>query len=86
MVLMGPLRLTHPAISKKFYNIMDKEKFMTGMEKSYEHRGSERIGLELQILLHDLEGKTINISANGVYLEVITKDLEAFAPGLAIPN
>ena len=58
---------------------------MTGMEKSDEHRGSERIGLELQILLHDLEGKTINISANGVYLEVITTDLVAFAPGSAIP-
>ncbi|MBC8555985.1 MAG: PilZ domain-containing protein [Candidatus Brocadiales bacterium] len=72
-------------ISKRFYNIVDKEIFMTGMEKAYEHRASERMDLGLQILLYDLEGKTINISANGVYLEVITKDLETFAPGSAIP-
>jgi len=58
---------------------------MTGMEKGDEHRGSERMALELQVLLHDLEGKTVNISSNGVYLEVITKDLEAFALGSAIP-
>ena len=58
---------------------------MTGMEKGYENRASERMNLGLQILLHDMEGKTINISANGVYLEVITNDLETFSPGSAIP-
>jgi len=58
---------------------------MTSMEKGPEHRASERMDLALQILLYDLEGKTINISANGVYLEVITKDIEVFAPGSAIP-
>ena len=36
---------------------------MTGMEKGDEHRGSERMALELQVLLHDLEGKTVNISS-----------------------
>jgi len=67
------------------FNLVERETFMTGMEKGYEHRASERMELALQILLYDLEGKTVNISSNGVYLEVITKDLEAFATGSAIP-
>ncbi len=58
---------------------------MTGMEKGYEHRASERMDLALQILLYDLQGKTVNISSNGVCFEVITKDIEVFATGSAIP-
>ncbi len=53
--------------------------------KGFEQRASKRMNLELDILLYDLKGKTRNISANGVYLEVVTKDLEAFSPGSAIP-
>jgi hypothetical protein len=31
------------------------------------------------------KGETINISAAGVYFEVITNDIEAFSPGTTIP-
>lgn len=58
--------------------------FMTGMEKSSEHRASERVDLASQISLPDKEGKTINISASGVYFEVITTDINAFSPGTTI--
>ena len=57
---------------------------MTGMEKGPEHRASERMDLALQISLPDKEGKTINISASGVYFEVITSDVNAFLPGTTI--
>jgi len=39
----------------------------------------------LQITLYDQSGKAINISATGVYFEVIADDIEAFAPGATIP-
>jgi len=59
---------------------------MTGMEKGDEcSRASERIDREMQIMIYDQEAKTVNISSKGVYLEVITKDLEPFALGLSIP-
>ncbi len=57
---------------------------MTGMEKGTEHRASERMELTLQLSLPDQEGKTINISASGVYFEVITGDIDAFLPGTTI--
>ena len=58
---------------------------MTGMEKGPEHRTSERMNLALQISVPGQDGKTINISASGVYFEVVTSDLSGFAPGVIIP-
>ncbi len=54
---------------------------MPHKEINYDERISERLDLALQILLLDHEGETINISASGVYFEVITKRREAFFPG-----
>ncbi len=58
---------------------------MTTTEKDSNKRVSERLELTLQITIPGQKGETINISATGVYLEVITKDIEAFSPGTIIP-
>ncbi len=58
---------------------------MTCVENGAEHRTTARMDLALQISLPDLEGKTINISASGVYFEVVTSDMNAFSPGTTIP-
>jgi len=50
-----------------------------------DRRVDDRIELPLQITLYDQSGKAMNISATGVYFEVITEDIEAFAPGTTIP-
>ena len=54
-------------------------------EKDSDKRISERLDLSLQILLDDQDGKTINVSATGIYFEVITNDIHAFSPGTTIP-
>jgi len=64
---------------------LDKEIFMTCIEKTSEQRASERMDLSLQISLLDQEGKTMNISASGVYFEVLTGDIDAFSSGTTIP-
>ncbi len=48
-------------------------------------RRNERLNLSFEILLSDQNGKTINVSASGVYFEVITNDMEAFPPGTITP-
>ena len=48
-------------------------------------RRNERLNLSFEISLPDQDGKTINVSASGVYFEVITDDIEAFSPGTTIP-
>ncbi|MGR3303146.1 MAG: PilZ domain-containing protein [Candidatus Scalindua sp.] len=48
-------------------------------------RRNERLNVTFDILLLDHNGKTINVSARGVYFEVITNDMEAFSPGTEIP-
>ncbi len=57
---------------------------MTGVEDCAEHRTTERMDLALQISVPGQEGETINISASGVYFEVVTSDLNAFSPGTTI--
>lgn len=57
---------------------------MTGMEKGFEHRATERLDLALQIFVPGQEGKTVNISASGVYFEVVTSDINVFTPGSSI--
>ncbi len=54
-------------------------------KKEFDRRIDKRLELPLQISLYDQNGKTINISATGVYFEVITEDIEAFSPGATIP-
>ncbi len=58
---------------------------MTGIENGSEHRATERMDLALQISIPGQEGKTVNISASGVYFEVITSDMNAFSPGTTMP-
>ncbi len=65
---------------------MDKEVvIMTCVEGSVEHRTTERMDLALQISIPGQEGKTINISASGVYFEVVASNLNAFSPGTTMP-
>ncbi len=54
-------------------------------EKDSDKRNNERIDLSFIISLPGQHGKTKNISASGVYFEVITNDIEAFTPGTIIP-
>ena len=58
---------------------------MQTTKEDSERRIDDRIELPLQITLYDQSGKAMNISATGVYFEVITDDIEAFAPGATIP-
>jgi len=58
---------------------------MQTKEKDSNKRAGERLDLSLQILLNDHDGKTINVSATGVFFEVITDDIHAFSPGSEIP-
>ena len=54
-------------------------------ESDSESRLNQRLNLSFDISLPEQKGKTINISATGVYFEVITDDIDAFAPGSVIP-
>ena len=54
-------------------------------EKDSDNRVNTRLDLALEISLPDKNGKTVNISASGVCFEVITDDIDAFAPGSVIP-
>ena len=54
-------------------------------EKDSDKRNNDRLDLSLEISLPDQNGKTINISASGVYFEVITNDIDAFAIGTTLP-
>ncbi len=54
-------------------------------EKDSNKRAGERLDLSFQILLDEHDGKTINVSATGVYFEVITDDIQAYSPGTTIP-
>ncbi len=58
---------------------------MMDLKDSSEHRTTERMDLGLQISVPGQDGKTINISASGVYFEVVTSDVNAFSPGTSMP-
>ena len=58
---------------------------METKKEDSDRRIDKRLGLPLQISLYYQSDKTINISATGVYFEVITDDIEAFSPGATIP-
>ena len=54
-------------------------------ELDSDKRCNTRLDLSLEISLPAQNGKTINISASGVYFEVITDDVDAFAIGTTHP-
>lgn len=58
---------------------------MRTLEEDSDRRVDRRMELPLEISLYDQSGKAINISATGVYFEIITDDIEAFSPGTTIP-
>jgi hypothetical protein len=58
---------------------------MTGIEDGAEHRTTERMDLALQISIPGQDSKTVNISASGVYFEVVTSDMNAFSTGTTLP-
>lgn len=58
---------------------------MQEKEENPDKRCDERINRSFRISLFGKDGKTINVSASGVYFEVATTDMEAFSPGRIIP-
>ena len=58
---------------------------MTVEELDFDKRNNTSLDLALGITLPGQDGKTINISASGVYFEVITNDVDTFAIDTAIP-
>jgi hypothetical protein len=56
-----------------------------GDRRCDQRRRNVRLNLPFEISLSDQDGKTINVSASGVYFEVITNDMKAFSPGTIIP-
>ncbi len=48
-------------------------------------RRNVRLNVSSEVSLPDHDCKTINACENGVYIEVITNDMEAFSPGTTIP-
>ncbi len=56
-----------------------------GDRRSNSRRRTERVNLSFEISLLGRDGKTINVSASGVCLEVALRDKEAFSPGTIVP-
>ena len=69
--------------TRKGDNVQVKEKYSD--RRCNPRRRNKRVNLSFEISLPDRDGKTINISASGVYFEVITNDRKAFSPGTTIP-
>ncbi len=58
---------------------------MAYKKKFNDKRINERMSLASRILLLDYEGEIKNISAGGVYFEIITQKKGAFFPGTILP-
>jgi hypothetical protein len=59
---------------------------MLAKERYPNRRRRQRLNGEFEIsLLHQVKGRTKNVSANGASFEVITDDIDAFCPGTIIP-
>ncbi len=56
-----------------------------GDRRSNSRRRNERVNLSFEITLLGRDGKTINVSASGVCLEVALRDKDAFSPGTIVP-
>ncbi|ODS33299.1 MAG: hypothetical protein SCARUB_01553 [Candidatus Scalindua rubra] len=74
-------RRTDPALETP----LPDQNIRHGDRRCNPRRESERQNLSFEILLSDQNGKTINVSASGVYFEVAINDMEAFSPGSIIP-
>ena len=64
--------------------VTPKEDNIQAKVKYSDRRRNKRLKVSFEISLPDQDGKTINISASGVYFEVITNDRGAFSPGTMI--
>ncbi len=53
--------------------------------RSNPRRSNVRLDRSFKVSILDYNGKTLNVSASGVFFEVITNDMEAFSPGTTIP-
>ncbi len=53
--------------------------------RSNPRRNNLRLNRSFEVSVLDYDGKTVNVSARGVYFEVATNDIEAFPPGTSIP-
>lgn len=71
---------------RAWINLFDKKgNGMQMTKKDTDRRLDERLELPFLMSLYDQSGKAVNISATGVYFEVITEDIEPFSPGATIP-
>ena len=61
------------------------QKKRLGDRRSDPRRRNVRLNHSLEVSLPNQNGKTINVSASGVYFEVVTDDIEAFSPGTILP-
>ena len=75
------VRNTDPESEK---SLSDQDK-RNGDRRANPRRSSERVNLSFEITLCGQDGKTVNVSASGVCLEVALRDKEAFSPGTIIP-
>ena len=48
-------------------------------------RDNIRLNSSFKASVLDHNGKTVNVSASGVYFEVVTDDIESFSPGTTVP-
>ncbi len=71
--------------AKEKYSDRRRNKRRHGDRRCNPRRRNKRVNLSFEISLPDQDGKTLNVSASGVYFEVITNDREAFSPGTTIP-
>jgi len=61
------------------------KKIRQGDRKCDLRRDNERQNVSFEVLFDSQDGKTINVSASGIYFEVPTTGIEAFSPGTEIP-
>ncbi len=55
-------------------------------ESDSDNRHNQRLNLSFDISLPEQNGKTINISATGVYFEVITDNIDAYTQDQSFPS
>ncbi len=53
--------------------------------RSNVRRDNLRLNHSFNVSILDYDGKTVNVSANGVYLEVKIDEMDLFSPGAIIP-
>ncbi len=57
----------------------------SNVRRSNARRSNARLNHSFEVSLLDYNGKTVNVSASGIYSEVMTNDIEAFSPGTTVP-